>query len=299
METVLVSNIQKFSLDDGPGIRTTVFFKGCNLSCAWCHNPECISQYPTLQFINDACSGCRHCEDVCAHGVHSFKKKEHLINRSLCQACETCCRSCLQDALTVNGKLWTRDQLLSVIMQDLDFYRETGGGVTCSGGEPMLHADFVAELLACCKKEALSTAVDTAGNVPFSEYEKVLPWTDIFLYDIKAFSSEIHKKYTGCENSRILANIRLLKEHHATVYVRIPVIPGVNDSIEEQKRIADFLKEVQPDKIELLPYHAYGTGKYISSGISYRLSGLLPPTPKTMENLLLIFLARGLPAVIS
>lgn len=299
MKTALVSNIQKFSLDDGPGIRTTVFFKGCNLSCAWCHNPECISRFPTLQFTADACIVCQHCQVLCPHGVHFFKGKEHLLQRRLCEACGACCQGCLSDALILNGKHYTHEQLLSVIMQDLDYYRETGGGVTCSGGEPMLQADFVAELLASCKEEDISTAVDTAGNVPFSEYEKVLPWTDVFLYDIKAFSPGIHKKYTGYENSRILTNIRLLKEHRATIYVRIPIIPGINDSIPEQTHIADFLNQIQPDKIELLPYHSYGTGKYSAFGMPYRLTGLQPPSQEAMEDILTLFLTRKLPAVIS
>ena len=133
METALVSNIQKFSLDDGPGIRTTVFFKGCNLSCAWCHNPECISRFPTLQFITDACTGCRHCQSLCPQGVHLFKGKEHLLQRQLCEACGACCQGCLSDALVLNGKHYTRKQLLSIIMQDRDYYQDTGGGVTVSG----------------------------------------------------------------------------------------------------------------------------------------------------------------------
>lgn len=299
METALVSNIQKFSLDDGPGIRTTVFFKGCNLSCAWCHNPECISRFPTLQFTTDACTGCRHCQTLCSQGVHLFKGKEHLLQRQLCKACGACCEGCLSDALVLNGKHYTQEQLLSIIMQDLDYYQDTGGGVTVSGGEPMLQADFIAGLLASCKEKGISTAVDTAGNIPFSEYEKVLPWTDFFLYDIKAFSRDIHRKYTGCDNGRIQDNIRLLKEHDAKVYVRIPVIPGVNDSTEEQTHIADFLKQVQPDKIELLPYHSYGTGKYRAFGMPYRLTGLQPPSQEAMENILTLFLARKLPAVIS
>lgn len=219
----IIFDIQRNSYVDGPGIRTTVFFKGCNLRCAWCHNPE--SQSPLPQLMRE------------------------------------------KDQITECGKEYTVDEVMKVVCKDKRFYERSGGGVTFSGGEPMLQIDFLSEILKECQKNGIHTAVDTAGHVPFAYFERILPYTDLFLYDVKCADSETHKRYTGVENELILENLCALLKMDKRVWVRVPVIPTVNDSEAELERIKDLIATCgTPERIELLPYHAMGEHKYKALG---------------------------------
>ena len=306
METQIpyVSNIQRFSLDDGPGIRTTVFFKGCNLHCAWCHNPECIVSGLSLQLIENSCVGCGKCAAVCDRGVHTIDADgRHLVDRSRCAGCGKCAYQCPHTALNLIGTRYEPEELLRQILKDRKYYETSSGGVTFSGGEPLLHPEYLSGMLALCREAGLHTAVDTAGCVPFSSFEQVLPHAELFLYDIKLWSSDRHQAATGVPNERILENLRRLTDAGGEVWIRTPVIPTFNDDLEELGHIAAFLAGLpareQVQKIQLLPYHSYGVGKYATLGVDSRTAGLQPPAEAFMEEALRLYLDLGLPAQIS
>lgn len=247
-------DIERNSFVDGPGIRTTVFFKGCNLKCAWCHNPESQSPRPQMLFYRDKCIACGKCAQIC-------KSPDN------CTLCGRCTLFCPADARKVCGKEYTADEILTEVLKDKAYYENSDGGITCSGGECMLQPDLLAELLKRCKEAGIHTAVDTAGHVPFSHFEKVLPYTDLFLYDIKHMDTAKHKEYVGVGNERILENLQKLMESAATIWIRIPVIPGFNDSIEHMQQVKSFLdRSGKTEKVELLPYHAMGKSKYAALG---------------------------------
>lgn len=275
MQKAMIFDIERNSFVDGPGIRTTVFFKGCNLNCAWCHNPESKSGKKQMMFYADKCTGCGSCKQVCTHPDACI----------LCGACE---HYCLADARKVCGKEYTADELLTEVLKDQEFYLHSGGGVTFSGGECMLQLDALTALLQKCKEHGLHTAIDTAGHLPWESFLKVLPHTDLFLYDIKAFDAQTHEKFVGVPNERILQNLQRLLRAGAKVWVRIPIIGGVNDSIEEMQKIKAFLDEAgKPEKIELLPYHAMGENKYRALGQEPQTFTV--PTPEQMNRLKAVF----------
>lgn len=304
MELPYISNLQRFSLDDGPGIRTTVFFKGCNLRCAWCHNPECISGGHTLQLLQDACTGCGGCVSACRQGVHHIDQNgRHHLDRSLCVGCGACAYQCTHGALTLIGTRYEPESLLRELLKDRRYYETSGGGVTFSGGEPLLHPDYLVRMLELCRGAGLHTAVDTAGCVPFPVLERVLPLADLFLYDIKLWTSERHQAATGVPNQLILENLRRLTDAGGAVYLRTPIIPGYNDDLEELGCIARFLADLpargQVQKIQLLPYHNYGVGKYASIGLTSGTTQTRPPEDAFLRRALQLYLDLGLPAQIS
>lgn len=302
--TPFISTLQRFSLDDGPGIRTTVFFKGCNLRCAWCHNPECILPGATLQFLEQSCAACGQCAAVCPQGVHTITPEGlHRLNRSLCAACGQCAYQCPHGALNLIGQQYTPEKLLQQILKDRRYYDASGGGVTFSGGEPMLHPDYLAEVLRLCREAGLHTAVDTAGCVPFESFQAVMPYVDLFLYDIKLWDDDRHQAATGVSNRRILENLRRLTGAGCRVFIRTPVIPTYNASLTELGHIADFLASL-PGRdhiglIQLLPYHSYGVGKYASLGAASQTEALCPPDDTLLRQALEYYLTLGLPAQIS
>ena len=239
-----IFDIQRNSYVDGPGIRTTVFFKGCNLKCRWCHNPESQSFEKQILFYQNKCTRCGRCKDLTVDD-------ENFI--------------CFNDAKEICGKEYSVDEVLKEVIKDKAFYETSGGGVTFSGGECMLQIDFLTEILKKCKENGIHMAVDTAGHIPWESFEKIIPDTDLFLYDIKAMNDEIHKEYTGVSNSLILENLARLLKSNVGVWVRVPIIPGVNDSEDEMKKIKSFFEaNGYPEKVELLPYHAMGEHKYVA-----------------------------------
>ena len=260
-----IFDIQRGSYVDGPGIRTTVFMKGCNLGCAWCHNPESQNAKPQRMFYKNKCVLCGKCVTVCPSGALTFDNSP-VLNPEKCTLCGKCALWCPADAISVCGKTMDTEAVFREVRKDKAFYETSGGGVTVSGGECMLCPDFVAELLDKCKKDGIGTAVDTAGNVPFESLEKVIPFTDIFLYDIKCVTPDVHKKFTGVVNNRILNNYKLLISLGKRVIVRVPMTTECNANDAEFPKIAAFLNEYKPEKVELLPYHALGENKYRAIG---------------------------------
>jgi len=273
MNKAIIFDIQRGSFVDGPGIRTTVFFKGCNLKCKWCHNPESQSKEKQMMFYQNKCTDCGKCKEVCPNGLNS------------CNFCGKCSLFCPSDAKEICGKEYAVDEVFKEIIKDNDYYNSTNGGVTFSGGECMLQIEFLVEILKKCKENGVNTAVDTAGNVPWEYFERILPYTDLFLYDIKAYSEQLHKEGTGVSNRLIFENLVKLSKTKARIFVRIPVIVEFNDC--EMQKIANFLKELRIEKVELLPYHALGEHKYLA--LKMPLPKYTVPTQEKMEKLKELF----------
>ena len=265
-----IFNIQRFSVYDGPGIRTAVFFAGCNLKCLWSHNPESISSRQQIKYNADQCISCGKCAGLCANKAHEFIDGRHRFDRKKCAYCLNCVGQCYAEALVSVYRELSVEQLEKSILTDEEYFRQSGGGVTFTGGEPMIQADFLLDILKVCKKRDIHTAVDTAGAVNFENFEKILPYCDLFLYDVKAFNSSLHERLTGAPNELILENLKRLSDC-ADVYVRVPVIPGANinrDEMSEMADIAGFLSGLNIKKYEFMPYHKLGESKYKSLGIS-------------------------------
>lgn len=266
IETTLnVTEIQRFCMHDGPGVRTTVFLKGCPLHCAWCHNPETQAFKPELLFYPNKCIGCAACEAVCPNGVHTVLEK-HLIDRAKCVACGECVKACPTTALELCGTSYTVGEILSAVKKDLAFYGENGG-VTLSGGEPLAQGEAALELLKACKESGLSTAVETCGYVASDLLQKAVPYVDLFLWDVKDTDSARHKQYTGVGNERILENLSLINEMNAKIRLRCILVNGVNTDERHYAAIAELAGRIQClDGVELLPYHAYAGTKAVFLG---------------------------------
>lgn len=300
MSAALVSNIQRFSLDDGPGIRTTVFFKGCSLHCAWCHNPECFDAHPVLQFFSVYCKSCGKCTERCPKQAHRIVNGIHTFNRDVCIACGECVSVCRQSALKLVGQNYEPTDLFKEIIKDRHYFRTSNGGVTFSGGEPALMVDYIIETAKLCKASGIHTALDTAGNVPFKNYEKLLPYISLFLYDVKCVDSSTHKHWTTAGNRLILDNLRALDKGNVHYIIRVPVVPLFNANLAEQANIAQFLAALSnPGLIQLLPYHGYGVGKYEALGLNNETKDHFPPTGEFMERALQCYLRLGLHAEIA
>lgn len=251
MLTATIFDIQRGSYVDGPGIRTTVFFKGCNLRCKWCHNPEGLSHSIELIHYKNKCLDCKKCLSVCENMQKS------------CNLCGKCAIYCPVSAREICGEKYTISELFEIIIKDKSYYESSNGGVTFSGGECMLQIDFLTEILKICKKANINTAVDTAGNVPYEYFEKIIPYTDTFLYDIKCISEDLHEKFTGVSNATIISNLKKLsKSFKGKIVVRIPLIGGFNDEDSEIFKIKDFMLQINVSNVEVLPYHKMGLHKY-------------------------------------
>lgn len=276
--TACIFDLQRGSYVDGPGIRTTVFFKGCDLACAWCHNPESQCAKIERLWYESKCRYCQKCVKVCKSCALSFDadSKKILIDSEKCTLCGSCAMLCPANAISICGRVEGIDDIMCEIKKDRAFYEVSGGGVTFSGGECMLQLEPLSELLRLCRSENIHTAVDTAGCVGWSSFEAVMPHTELFLYDIKCISPELHKKYIGTDNRLILENYKRLIECKCRVFVRIPMIPEVNANDEEFERICEFLHEYRPEKVELLLYHALGENKYRALGKGEPMSFSVP-----------------------
>ncbi len=270
-----VFEIKRFAVHDGDGIRTTVFLKGCPLRCVWCHNPEGISFLPELAYHAHKCISCGECVSVCPAGAHTLENGVHRFDREKCTACGACVDSCFGEALTLYGRDMTVEELLPILLEDRAFYEKSGGGVTLSGGECLTEADFCAELLCALKKEGIHTAVDTCGAIPRAAIDKVLPYTDVFLYDVKAYDSNVHKECTGRGNEEILENLRYIDSCGKAIEIRIPYVPELNSS--EMEKIAELLKGFKNvTKVRVLPYHNYAGSKYDALNMDNTLPKRVP-----------------------
>ncbi len=271
MSTACIFDIQRFSLHDGPGIRTTVFFKGCNLRCLWCHNPESQRPAPELMLYREKCTGCGACRAFCEK---AFTPE--------CERCGRCAAVCIHGARERSGREADTAEIIRTVLRDQPFYRTSGGGVTLSGGEPLLQPDAALEILSACKAHGIHTAVETAGNVPWRVLEPFLSVTDLFLYDIKGIDALAHQKNTGVSNRQILQNARALAERGANIRFRMPYIPGFN--AEEAPAVAAFAAECARPP-ELMAYHNIGTGKYAALQRPCPTAEVVPPSPEAMETL--------------
>jgi len=282
--TGLVFNLMHFSLHDGPGIRTTVFLKGCPLRCRWCHNPESQSREPELIYFEERCIHCGDCVGVCPHGaLHLDKQLTH--DPKLCQHCGACVDACPSGARQLAGRRMTVPEVLAEVMKDQVFFDESGGGVTVSGGEPLLQAGFVEALLAACKERRIRTVLDTCGFADPGVLRRVSEHVDLFFYDLKLMDSEKHLRFTGVKNELILQNLKMLAECGKSIVVRVPVIPGVNDDSENFDALSECLTSFGLQDVDLLPYHSLGSDKYERLHMSHDMEGVEPPTDEEMETL--------------
>lgn len=276
--SVRVLNIERHALHDGPGIRTLVFLMGCPLQCQWCSNPEAQSSGPILIYNQEVCTACGLCVETCPTGAISKTEQGIVNDRRRCTGCGTCVPVCPVEARSIAGTCMSTAEILQVILRDEVFYRHSSGGVTVSGGEPMLRAEFLGHLFQRCQDRGIHTAIETCGQCEWEDFQRILPVTDLFLFDVKHMDSEKHKQKTGAGNGRILDNLTRLSRTESSVIIRVPVIPGFNDSEEELQRIVVFVRSLHTiGEIHLLPYHSLGIGKYRKTEREYELSDLQPP----------------------
>jgi len=288
--TGIVFDIKKFSLHDGPGIRTTVFLKGCPLHCSWCHNPEGISPLAEIHFWDERCIKCHDCIQACENGALSLVDGLRNYDSKFCQGCGTCAESCPSESIKLIGTRMQVSDVIHEIEKDMIFYDQSGGGASFSGGEPLLQIEFIEALLIACKDRGIHTTVDTSGFVPYESIDRVLPHVDLFLYDIKIMDSKAHTKFTGVPNHKILDNLAELAETKSRIIPRIPIIPGVNDDLENIRETGEFLASLKSfSEVNILPYHRAAAHKYNRMGNDYFLKDVHPPTEEHMSKIALDF----------
>jgi len=263
----ILFDVKRFALHDGPGIRTTAFFKGCPLSCTWCHNPESQSSSPELLHRPGLCVGCGACLSVCPKDAIRIVAGKAVTDRDRCTACGACVPVCSHDARSIVGSMWSAEDLVDELAKDTVFYEQSGGGITCSGGEPLQQARFCAEVLRRCRQMSIHTAVDTCGYADASSLEHVAEHTDLFLYDLKLMDDRRHRQATGVSNHVVLRNLQRLNRWGCSVWIRVPLAPGINDDDGNLLTLAGFIRGLTcVEALQLLPYHAGGETKWLGLG---------------------------------
>ena len=297
-----ITNIQKFSIHDGDGIRTTVFFKGCPLKCEWCHNPETQKFEKEMQVDREKCTGCGACAVVCPNGAIHMEEGRPILDAEACVFCGKCTRFCPTGAREVIGQEYTVKELVKELMKDQMFYEESGGGVTLSGGVTLaggevmsMDMDYLLAVAKELKRQDVTLTIDTCGFVPYEKFQELLPYVNTFLYDVKVMDPELHKKYMGTDNALILENLVRLAKDGARIYIRIPTVKEVNGNEENMKETIAFLQEhdIHPAQINLLPYHDTGSGKYRKLDMEYKGTDLHAPDKEEMEALAALFINAG------
>lgn len=296
----IVFNIQRYSIDDGPGVRTTVFLKGCPLNCLWCSNPESWNPLPEVTWRYTSCKKCGTCVETCPLGLVTLDEDGVHIDRKSCDRCGKCVEACIQGALRMSGTKMTVEEVYNVVKRDMDYYRLSGGGLTCSGGEILMQADFVAELFKRCRKNGIHTCADTSGFGSQQDMEIILAYADLVYYDLKHMDPAEHKKLCGQSNDLILKNLALVVEKAIPIVIRVPLIPGYNDSDENITAIAKTVAELNKGiSVNILPYHRYGENKYRMIDMKYRLKDVKYPTEKELDKAKQIIESFGLKCEIS
>lgn len=297
-EAAVITDIQRYSVHDGPGIRTLVFFKGCPLRCQWCHNPETHSPLPELLYKEELCIGCGACLKQCAQGAIKVINGKVVNDKKACILCGKCVETCYAEAREISGKYYTIDEVYDAAMRDLEFYKHTGGGVTLSGGEVLMHAEFASGLLKKLKDSGINTAIETCGYASWENVRKVVQYTDLLLFDIKHSDEDVHKKFTGVSNKLILENLHKISDMGKTIITRVPLIPGVNDSVETLTKIARIAEEVHAKELHILPFHQIGMSKWEAAGKDYKFRDVKEPTTGEVEALVNKVGDIGIPVVI-
>ena len=283
--TGTITTIQRMSVHDGPGLRSVVFMKGCNMRCRWCHNPETWSRTPQLQYVAEKCIGCLTCAAVCPSGAVGSADGP-VFERSVCTSCGTCADACPARALTMVGREVSVGGLWEEVAKDLPYFLNSGGGITVSGGEPLLQADFVKQFLTLCRENGLNTAIQTNASLDWRLIEDLIPVTDLWMCDLKVLDSGKHKAWTGIGNDDIIRNITALASEGHELVVRTPVIPGVNDTVEEIDGICRILAPYAGIvKYVLLGFHTLGFGKFVNLGMHNSIEDMEPLPRKRLEEL--------------
>ncbi len=299
----IVLNVQFFNLHDGPGTRTLVFFKGCPLKCMWCSNPESIGRAPELGLTRSQCDGCAKCIDACPERALSLDDDDAVkVDRRRCNACGECLPACGPEALTIYGKEMTAREVFEEVYRDKMFYEGTGGGITVSGGEPLLQARFLAAIFELCRDAGIHTCLETTGYAGAETCDRVLPLTDHVLFDLKHMDSSLHRQLTGIPNTRVLDNAARVARSGIPVTFRIPLVPGLNDATENIEATAEFVRNLDGDNvqgIEIMPYHRMGMGKYEALDRRYGLADLTPASPDHVESIKQTFEECGVACTVS
>ncbi|MBN2790129.1 MAG: glycyl-radical enzyme activating protein [Candidatus Delongbacteria bacterium] len=272
-----IFNIQRFSLHDGPGIRTTVFLKGCPLRCIWCHNPESFDKSIQVTFDKEKCLECLICK-----GVRDISTAE----------------KCPANAIEVIGQDMSVDELFTEIYKDMDYFETSNGGVTFSGGEPLMQSEFLLEILKKCKENSIHTVIDTCGYAKIESFEKINEFVDLYLYDLKFIDNDIHKKHTSSSNESILANLKYLSEKNTRIFIRFPLIPGINDTEKNISEIIEFLNGINFEQINLLSYHGYEKNKYIKLGLHHKMDTRIKLSDERINEIKNIFVSAGFKTVV-